>query len=379
MKKIAIIGASYLQVPLIKKAKERGLETHVFAWETGDEGEKEADFFYPISIVEKEEILEKCKEIVIDGICSIGSDLAIITVNYVATSMNLISNSMECTMKSTNKSIMRKCFEENNDPSPKSIKVEDIHDLENVKLSYPIIVKPVDRSGSRGITKLVDKNGLELAIENAKKQGFEKAALVEEFAEGQEYSVEYISWEGVHKFLAITKKYTTGAPHFIETGHLEPAPMTEELKEQVKSVVEHALDSLEIKYGASHTELKVDEQGRIKLIEIGGRMGGDFIGSHLVELSTGNDFVNLVIDCALGMKPIVKECEKPNVVAVKFAFDDNDCSWIEEFVNANGNQVQTYNVERKYGEIVKDSASRWGYCLATFDTLEEVEGKFLFD
>ena len=70
MKKLAIIGASYLQEPLIEKAKGMGLETHVFAWQTGDIGEHSADYFYPISIVEKDKILEKCREIGIDGICT---------------------------------------------------------------------------------------------------------------------------------------------------------------------------------------------------------------------------------------------------------------------------------------------------------------------
>ena len=122
--------------------------------------------------------------------------------------------------------------------------------------------------------------------EFAKAQGFEKDALVEEFAVGQEYSIECISYEGVHYFLAMTKKFTTGAPGFIETGHIEPAPVSENIQEQVKKVVFHALDSLEIRNGASHTELKVASSGRIALIEIGGRMGGDCIGSSLVEVST---------------------------------------------------------------------------------------------
>ena len=81
MKKLAIIGASYLQEPLIEKAKSMGIETHVFAWAAGDVGEKSADYFYPISIVEKDEILKRCREIGIDGICTIASDLAVITVN----------------------------------------------------------------------------------------------------------------------------------------------------------------------------------------------------------------------------------------------------------------------------------------------------------
>ncbi len=86
MKKLAIIGASYLQEPLIEKARSLGYQTHVFAWKTGDIGERTADFFYPLSIVEKEKILERCREIGIDGICTIASDLAVVTVNYVAAS-----------------------------------------------------------------------------------------------------------------------------------------------------------------------------------------------------------------------------------------------------------------------------------------------------
>ena len=107
MKKLAIIGASYLQEPLIEKAKSRGIETHVFAWKVGDIGERTADFFYPISIVEKEQILKKCQEIGIDGICSIASDLAAIAVNYVAEKMGLTGNSMKCVEVSTNKHSMR--------------------------------------------------------------------------------------------------------------------------------------------------------------------------------------------------------------------------------------------------------------------------------
>ena len=181
MKKIAIIGASYLQAPLIEKAKQLGLETHVFAWAANDVGERIADYFYPISIVEKEEILSKCVEIGVDGVCTIASDLAVITVNYVADKMGLIGNSLDCTLKSTNKHEMRNCFEMNGDPSPKSKRVSSVDDLNGIELSYPVIVKPLDRSGSRGITKLESADGLEEAIKVAKEQGFEDAALVEEF------------------------------------------------------------------------------------------------------------------------------------------------------------------------------------------------------
>ena len=375
MKKIAIIGASYLQAPLIEKAKQLGLETHVFAWAANDVGEKIADYFYPISIVEKEEILSKCVEIGVDGVCTIASDLAVITANYVADKMGLVGNSLECTLKSTNKHEMRNCFEMNGDPSPKSIRVSSVDDLKEIELSYPVIVKPLDRSGSRGITKLESADGLEEAIHIAIEQGFEDAALVEEFVEGNEYSVEYISWEGTHSFLALTYKYTSGAPHFIETGHIEPAPVDEKVVERIKSITEHALDSLEIKYGASHTEVKVNKDGAIKIIEIGGRMGGDFIGSSLVKLSTGVDFVEQVIRVSLGEKPLIIK-KKGCYAGVRFIFDRSD---IELFNNIKTNRpdlLVDYEINDITDEKVTDSASRFGYYIICSSKIDEIKMYF---
>ena len=306
MKQLAIIGASYLQAPLIQKAKDFGCETHVFAWAADDVGEKMADHFYPISIVEKDAILEKCREIGIDGICTIASDLAAVTVNYVAEQMGLPGNGMRCCEKSTNKHKMRQAFEAGGDPSPRSVLIGPGTDLSVLEgMQYPLIVKPTDRSGSRGINAVQRPAGLQAAIVRAREQSFEKMALVEEFATGQEYSVECISYQGTHHLLQITLKYTTGAPMYIETGHMEPAPLTEAMRRKVQAVVFHALDTLEIRNGASHSELKIDSHGNIRLIEIGGRMGGDCIGSHLVPYTTGWDFVGMVVQIALGQAPSI--------------------------------------------------------------------------
>ena len=205
MKKLAIIGASYLQAPLIQKAKALGCETHVFAWAAEDVGEKLADHFYPISIVEKDAILDKCRQIGIDGICTIASDLAAITVNYVAEKMGLPGNGMRCCEKSTNKHKMRQAFAAAGDPSPKSVLIGPETNLSVLEgMQYPLIVKPTDRPGSRGITEVQRPAGLQAAIARAREQSFEKMALVEEFATGREYSVECISYQGCHHLLQIT-------------------------------------------------------------------------------------------------------------------------------------------------------------------------------
>lgn len=362
-KKLVIIGANDFQNQLIMKAKQKGYETHVFAWRDGSVGEKTADFFYPISIVEKEEILEKCREINPCGIVSIASDLASITVNYVAEKLGLCCNGIESSLISTNKYLMRQAFKENGDPSPKYYCSKELTDEIISQLELPLIVKPVDRSGSRGITKIDDIKNLKHAIETAEELSFDKNAMVEEFVEGQEYSVEYVSYQGAHTFLALTQKYTTGAPHFIETGHMQPADIGESLLEDVKQVVEHALDTLKIQYGASHSEIKISEEGTIKIIEIGGRMGGDCIGSDLVRISTGYDFVEMVIDIACGVAPKFDKKEKTGVAKIHFIMQKEDIHELERVKRENPSIVYRVSKIEPFSEQHKvvDSSTRYGY------------------
>ena len=373
MKKLAIIGASYLQAPLIQKAKDLGCETHVFAWAAGDVGEKMADVFYPISIVEKDAILEQCQKIGIDGICTIASDLAAVTVNYVAEAMGLTGNGMRCCEKSTNKHKMREAFAAGGDPSPRSVLVGQDTNLEALEgLRYPLIVKPTDRSGSRGITKVQRPAGLQAAITRAREQSFEKQAVVEEFVTGQEYSVECISWQGEHHLLQITLKYTTGAPMYIETGHMEPAPLTNAMGDKVRSVVFHALDTLEIRNGASHSELKIDEKGDIHLIEIGGRMGGDCIGSHLVPLTTGYDYVGMVVEIALGQAPDLTRRDHYPACGVRFVFGPQDLEIRQALRDTPDITMLEESPLDPMDHIVTDSSTRFGYYLFAADDAAQI-------
>ncbi|MBR3059696.1 MAG: ATP-grasp domain-containing protein [Oscillospiraceae bacterium] len=369
-KNLAIIGASYLQLPLILRAKEMGYRTHVFAWAAGDVGETAADVFHPISIIEKDRILEACREIGICGICSIASDLAVIAVNYVAAALGLPGNSLESTLRCTNKHAMRRAFEAGGDPSPRSLQVDGETDLSALELSWPVIVKPTDRSGSRGIRKVERREDLAEAVRAALDQSLEKKALVEEFAEGKEFSVEYISFRGEHHFLAMTLKYTTGAPHFIETGHLEPAPVDEATLARVRAVVEHALDTLEIRNGASHSEIRIDDAGRIRLIEIGGRMGGDLIGSDLVRCSTGVDFVRAVLQVALGGEPDLTPVCAPRRTEVRFILTEEDLQAYEALQESHPERIlRAEAVEPEKIGRAADSSGRAGCYLVDLGPL----------
>lgn len=368
--KIVIIGANDFQNQLILKAKSMGYETHVFAWKQDDIGEKTADKFYPISIIEKSKILDVCKSIKPKGILSIGSDLAMLTVNYIANKMNLVGNSMYSTDISTNKYKMRQTFIKNGDPCPISYLSDGNINVDNLPL--PVIVKPTDRSGSRGITKVSKKEEIEKAVKKSINESFEKKALIEEFITGKEYSVEFISYKGNHKFLALTEKFTTGSPYFIETGHFQPAQVSEDLMNNIIDIISKALNSLDIKNGASHSEIKIDELGNINIIEIGARMGGDCIGSDLVEISTGYDFVKMVIDVSLGKKPDFSKKQKSTNAAIKFIFNELDYSMMEN-IEKNNKDIIIYKNKIEKIENVIDSSSRWGFYIIADEDREKLE------
>lgn len=374
-KKIIIIGANEFQNPLILKAKERGIETHVFAWKDGSIGEKTADKFYPLSIVEVDKILEKAKEIKPDAILSIGSDLAMITVNKIAEELNLVRNTVESTLISTNKHEMRKAFKKNNIPCPNYLHVTKETDLKNLKFDFPVIVKPTDRSGSRGINKVYRYDDIARAVNEAIDVSFNKEALIEEYAEGREFSVEYISQNGVHNFLTVTEKFTTGEPHFIETAHLQPARITDAEKEKIQRIVPKALDALKIKNGASHSELKIDDKGNIKIIEIGGRMGGDCIGSDLVKISTGCDFVNMVIDVALGEKLKLEKANDSKTALIKFIFTKEDYELYQYIKEYHSDKIyrESYIPDKNEigSHVVTDSSTRYGYFILKCESEEE--------
>lgn len=365
--KLVVIGAGEFQLPLILKAKSLGYETHVFAWEDGAVAKAYADYFYPISIIEMDIILEKCKQINPCGVVSVGSDVASPTVCYLSEKLGLTSNSFQVAKKCINKYEMRKAFSDNNLPVPFYKLVDEDTNINYSDIPFPVIVKPTDRSGSRGITKVTQKEQLMPAIKQAIQHSFGKQAIIEEFIQGNEYSCECISCNGEHHFLALTKKFTTGAPHYIETGHIQPSDIKEEYKETIKQTIFSALTALGITNGASHTEFKIDEHGNIGIIEIGARMGGDCIGSDLVYLSTGYDFLKMVIDVACGNKVDYKPTNDPHTFAeIHFMFTEEDIKKLESIKNANPESIyRISNIDLSHLGNVTDSSTRLGYYITT--------------
>lgn len=370
MKKIAIIGANEFQDPLIRKAREMGYETHVFAWAAGDVGEASADVFHPISIVEKEAIWQVCRELGVEACCSIGSDLATHTVNYIQRRLGNPCNPEITDRIATNKYDMRRALSAAGVPCPRFLEADSMPTEETLSgFRWPLIVKPTDRSGSRGIFRVETRSELRAALDEAMSQSFEKRAIVEEFIEGREYSCESISFDGEHHILALTKKYTTGAPHFIETGHDEPSDLPPAQQEVAKDQIRRALDALQIRFGASHAEFRITPDGEVRIIEIGARMGGDCIGSDLVYLSTGMDFTAMVIDVACGRKPDLTPKRAPRPASIRFLFTQSDLAALETLRRTAPETIWRESVDDSslLTQEVTDSSNRHGYYITTGD------------
>lgn len=300
MIKLAVIGANAPSIPFYKQAKALGYYVIGIAWAEGAVCKQYCDKFYPISFKEKEEVLRVCREEKINGITSFSLESALPTVVYVAQAMGLVSNTEECVRLTETKFAQRQAFEKNGIPVPKYGMIEDESKLKELDFCYPIIVKPLDSGGSQGVTKLDSKEGLVEAFRVAADHSRTKRVIVEEFVDGREFSVETLSHNGKHYILQITDKVTSGAPHFIEMQHHQPADITTELAEKIKAIVEKALTVLKIENSPSHAEIKLNSKGELYIIEIGARMGGDFITSDLVRLSTGYDMVKGAIELAVG-------------------------------------------------------------------------------
>lgn len=298
MDKLAIIGSGYMARIIAERAKELKIESHCFSNDENSVAVNVADFFHNVSILDLDNLLLECEKIGINGVVTT-TELTILPAAYVAKHMNLPGNNIEVAKYITDKTVVReKVRNVENLFQPAFWKCAD--SIAPQVNHFPVIVKPIAAGGKRGLSVVNSVLEMKQAIEEAQAISKVKGALIEEYlAGGQEYSVESLSYEGRHYILQITQKDSSGPPHCVELGHHQPADLPEEMRNMVKEVVKNALIATGITNGPCHTEIKIIN-GRIYLIEINGRPGGDHIAYPLTELSTGYPYITGIIQAALG-------------------------------------------------------------------------------
>ena len=280
MKKLAIIGGG-VQAGYFGEACHRlGYEGHYFSMADGQVDEAKVDYFHEINIFDKDGIVAICKEVGIDGVVAT-TELTVPIAAYVADKLELLGNPIEVANVITDKYRNRECIKNLTDLlSPKYVESNKIEDIRNSCVPYPMILKPVCLGGKRGITVVNNENELESAFAYAVgcfRQGVEPKIIAEQFLEGgMECSVESISYKGEHTIVQITQKDSSGAPHCVELGHHQPAPLSTDIWARVVKGVSSGLTAIGLLNGACHTEIKIID-GNVYLIEFNARPGGDHI------------------------------------------------------------------------------------------------------
>lgn len=381
-KKIMILGASILQLPAIQQAKEMGL--HVIAVDMNPDaiGFKESGIQCEvISTIDIPAVLKCAKENAIDGIMTLASDMPMQTVALVAEELGLVGISKETALKATNKAFMRDALQDCNVPIPLYHRVNDyqgfleaVNDI--VGRGYKCIVKPADNSGSRGVDLLKSQTpeNLQKAYDYSKTFSRTGELVVEEYMEGSEVSVETLSINGMCHVIQITDKITTGAPYFVEMGHSQPSMLSEKIKEEIAEVAKAANKALGIMDGPSHTEIKVTKDGP-KIVELGARLGGDNITTHLVPLSTGVNMVECCIKIALGEAPdLTVKCNK----AATIRYFKTSCGIVKNIIGIHDAElvpgVKQVSIVHGVGEELKEiksSTDRAGFVICQADSVVE--------
>lgn len=322
-KKLLVLAAGILQVPVIKKAKEMGIYVIAADGDPNAVGLKYADKAIVVNITSEEEVLKVAREEHIDGVIHPCSEVSMNVMGRLNDELGLSGITREQAIRATNKHLMREAFEKGNAPSPKSILTENAEDawmhLQN-DFSTDGILKPSRNSGSRGIAKVsrdMDKADFINAYNIALNESRDKSVLLEQFIEGPEFSIEIIVWNGKVNVLTVTDKKTTGAPHFVELGHNQPSCFSAEEVEILKAAAVAGVKALGVNNCACHAEAKLMD-GKAYLMEIGARLGGDFISTELTHLSTGIDMVAAAINVALGVEPDLNPKEESKGVCIRY-------------------------------------------------------------
>ena len=301
-----ILGAGLYQIPVIEKARRMGFQTFVVSAEGDYPGFKLADKFFEIDVREKEEILEVAEREQIDGILTDQTDIAVPTVAYVAEKMNLPGIEYQCALRFTNKYLMRQACEEIGIPVPKHVKASTLQEAveRSVSLTFPIILKPVDNQGSRGVVKVQHAQELEHSghFDDALAYSRDGSVILEEFVTGEEVVVQGFANHSEFRNLVLGDRAYFDIPNlFIPKQTLFPSTLDPELQNKVLDINTRLISHLSPGFGITHSEYLVDQHsGSIFLIETAIRGGGVFISSDLVPLACGIDPTTLLIQITSG-------------------------------------------------------------------------------
>lgn len=383
MKRVLMLGGSHFQVPSIIKAKEMGLYVITCDYLPNNPGHKLADEYYNVSTTDKEKVLELAKTLNLDGIVCYASDPAAPTAAYVSDKLGFHYNPYSAVEILSNKDLFRKFLAENGFCTPLAMGFDSKEEARKAleKFKMPVIIKPVDSCGSKGVTILTDPDKLEEQIDYALGYSIKKRFIIEEYVDkfGYQIAGDGFSVDGKLVFRCFANEHfdTESDNKFVPIGESWPYNMPKSVHDKVHAVIQRAFDLLKVKTGAYNFDIRIDKDENVYLMEIGARNGGNMI-SQVIEYATGTDLVGYTIKAALG-----EDCSDLKMVEPKGYWScyvvHSDSSgrlkqvWIDDDFQKN-NIVEFEMINKPGDEIISFTGSNGtlGIMILKFDTMDEM-------
>lgn len=387
-KKLMLLGGLRYLIPVIKAAHKLGIYVITCDYVPSNIAHKYSDEYHNISIVDKEAVLKLAQSLEIDGIMSFAVDPGVITASYVQEKMGLPTfGPYESVKILQNKDLFRKFLTENNFKVPKAKGYSNWEDVENEKTlwEYPIIVKPTDSAGSKGVTKVESYNELKDAVEFALECSISKNIIIEDFIESKGCSSDSDSFSlnGKLKFVSFSaQRFDKDAANpYTPSAYSWPSTFTTEQETELRKELQRLMTLLKMNTSVYNIETRVDKDGNCYIMEVSPRGGGNRL-SEMVRYSTGVDLITNAVKACVGYKvdeivqtplnghwaEIILHADKDGIFN-KITIDDNikESIFEEDLWVKKGEKVEAFN----------GANNAIGTLVLRFDTAKNLENAIL--
>lgn len=314
MKKLLLLGGSKYLIPVIRTAHDLGIYVITCDYLPNNIAHQYSDEYHNVSIVDKEAVLELAKNLKVDGIMSFATDPGVVVAAYVAEQLGLPGCPYESVKILQNKGLFRKFLKEHDFNVPVAMSFSTFEEaVKHVdEFQWPVIIKPVDSAGSKGVTKVNDIPELSEAVEYAKKYSLTDTFIVEEFIEkaGASTDTDSFSVNGKLVFCSFNDQWfdPTAANPYTPSAYLWPSTMPMEIQQELRCELQRLIKLLDLNTTIYNIETRLGTNGKPYIMEISPRAGGNRL-SEVLKYACGQDLITAAIKGALGMK--VQELTDP--------------------------------------------------------------------
>ncbi len=382
-KKIMILGGNSAQQTVTMAAKELGHYVISVDYLPENPAHKYADEYHNVSTLDKDAVLNLAKNLEIDGILTYASDISVSTVSYVANKLSLPTNPENCLQTLTNKSMFREFLRSNGFACPrgKSFALNEKSEAFEfyLNINSPCIVKPVDSSGSKGVHKIQNKNDFFTFFDDAINHSISKKVMVEEFIERVGYQTDgdgFVVDGKIAVFGMMDQHQDKSCSAYTPIAHSYPSTQSKETLEKAKALAQKIFDLLGFNFGAFNYEYIVDKNGKIYILEIGPRNGGNMIADAYKEACL-TDMAKCSVQCALGLDPTEFIVNKFCHCATSYVIHSNKSGIFRDIKISDeiADNVKSLRFCVKQGEKIerfKDASGSLAMAVISFDSTEKM-------